>query len=67
MARYIAQACDIPNKVRNLVTVGAPNMGFSDPPKCQPFADKLLSKLINQNTEDEDNGTLSNVFMQRYA
>jgi triacylglycerol esterase/lipase EstA (alpha/beta hydrolase family) len=47
MARYIAQACDIPNKVRNLVTVGAPNMGFSDPPKCQPFANKLLSKLIN--------------------
>ena len=42
-------------------------MGFSDPPKCQTFADKLLSKLINQDTEDEDNGTLSNVFMQRYA
>lgn len=32
IARYIAQDC--PVKVRNLVTVGTPNMGVTDTPLC---------------------------------
>lgn len=41
LARYIAEGCNIKGKVRNLVTVGTPNMGYVDPPKCQPFAENL--------------------------
>ena len=32
IARYIAQDCPI--KVRNLITVGTPNMGVTDTPLC---------------------------------
>jgi palmitoyl-protein thioesterase len=48
LARYIAQGCDIKGKVRNLVTVGTPNMGYVDPPKCQPFANNLYETYIKK-------------------
>jgi triacylglycerol esterase/lipase EstA (alpha/beta hydrolase family) len=34
IARYVATACDIKGKVRNLITVGTPNMGASAIPTC---------------------------------
>ena len=34
IARYITQVCPIKGKVRNLVTVGTPNMGLADTPVC---------------------------------
>ena len=34
IARYIAQACPIKGKVRNLITVGTPNMGVTEAPVC---------------------------------
>ena len=34
LARYITQGCDISGKVRNLVTVGTPNMGLVEAPRC---------------------------------
>ena len=34
IARFIAQDCPIKGKVRNLVTVGTPNMGITGLPKC---------------------------------
>lgn len=34
IARYIAQDCPIKGKVRNLITVGTPNMGVAEPPVC---------------------------------
>ena len=34
IARYIAQACPIKGKIRNLVTVGTPNMGVMEVPVC---------------------------------
>lgn len=34
IARYIAQDCPIKGKVRNLVTVGTPNMGITGLPAC---------------------------------
>lgn len=48
LARYIAQGCDIKGKVRNLVTVGTPNMGYVDPPKCQNFAKDLYENYIQK-------------------
>jgi hypothetical protein len=53
MARYIAEGCDIKGKVRNLVTVGTPNMGYVDPPKCQFAANWLLSWIVNSDHEDD--------------
>ena len=35
IARYIAQECDIKGKVRNLVTIGTPNMGEAGFPYCE--------------------------------
>ena len=34
IARFIAQDCPIRGKVRNLVTVGTPNMGITGVPAC---------------------------------
>ena len=34
IARYIAEACPMKGKVRNMITVGTPNMGIADPPVC---------------------------------
>lgn len=34
IARFIAQDCPIKGKVRNLVTVGTPNMGITGLPAC---------------------------------
>jgi triacylglycerol esterase/lipase EstA (alpha/beta hydrolase family) len=33
IARYIVEECDMHPKVRNLITVGTPNMGFSEIPQ----------------------------------
>ena len=33
-ARYIAEECDMPGKVRNLVTLGGPHMGVDAIPHC---------------------------------
>ena len=34
LARYIAEECDMPGKVRNVVTAGGPHMGVDAVPKC---------------------------------
>lgn len=34
LARFIVEECDMPGKVRNLVTIGGPNMGVDKVPQC---------------------------------
>ena len=34
LARYIAEECDMPGKVRNLITLGGPHMGVDAVPHC---------------------------------
>lgn len=34
IARFIAQDCPIQGRVRNMITVGTPNMGVSEAPVC---------------------------------
>lgn len=34
LARYIAEECDMPGKVRNIVTLGGPHMGVAAVPHC---------------------------------
>jgi palmitoyl-protein thioesterase len=34
LARYIAEECDMPGRVRNLVTLGGPHMGVAAVPHC---------------------------------
>lgn len=53
MARYIAEACNIKGKVRNLMTVGTPNMGYVDAPKCQDFANLILSHVVNSDVRED--------------
>ena len=53
MARFIAEGCDLKGKVRNLVTVGTPNMGYVDAPKCQYAANYLLSWVVNSDNEND--------------
>lgn len=54
IARYIAEACNFKGKVRNLLTVGTPNMGYIDPPKCQDLANLILSYVVNSGDITED-------------
>ena len=63
LARYIAQGCDISGKVRNLVTVGTPNMGLVEAPACQPFAERLLSNFLPENHLSD----FQLLFLHRYA
>lgn len=34
LARYIVESCDMPGKVRNMVTIGGPHMGVDKIPHC---------------------------------
>lgn len=34
LARYIAESCEMPGKVRNMVTLGGPHMGVDAVPQC---------------------------------
>lgn len=34
VARHIATHCEMPGKVRNLLSIGGPNMGVIDVPNC---------------------------------
>lgn len=34
LARYIAEECDMPGKVRNIITLGGPHMGVEKVPGC---------------------------------
>ena len=44
LARFIAEECDMPGKVRNLVTIGGPNMGVDKVPQC---FDGAICDVIN--------------------
>lgn len=33
-ARYIVESCEMPGKVRNMVTIGGPHMGVNAVPHC---------------------------------
>lgn len=45
IARYIVESCDMPGKVRNMVTIGGPHMGVDKVPHC--FSGMVCS-LVNQ-------------------
>jgi len=45
IARSIAQSCDIQGKVRNLMTVGSPNMGITAPPMCANIMNGATGKM----------------------
>jgi len=45
IARSIAQNCDIKGKVRNLMTIGSPNMGTTAPPMCANIMNGSKGKL----------------------
>jgi palmitoyl-protein thioesterase len=34
LARYIVEECDMPGKVRNMLTIGGPHMGVDAVPHC---------------------------------
>ena len=44
LARYIAEECDMPGKVRNVVTLGGPHMGVDAIPHC---FDGIACDIIN--------------------
>jgi len=44
LARYIAEECDMPGKVRNVVTLGGPHMGVAAVPHC---FDGVLCDIVN--------------------
>lgn len=45
LARYIAEECEMPGKVRNLATLGAPHMGVDAVPGC---FDGILCDIVNK-------------------
>ena len=44
LARYIAEECDMPGKVRNIVTMGGPHMGVDAVPHC---FDGIACEIVN--------------------
>jgi palmitoyl-protein thioesterase len=44
LARYIAESCEMPGKVRNMVTLGGPHMGVDAVPHCTSGA---LCNVVN--------------------
>merc|ERR1711981_1142212 len=44
LARYIAEECDMPGKVRNIVTMGGPHMGVDAIPHC---LSGTVCKIVN--------------------
>jgi palmitoyl-protein thioesterase len=49
LARYIAEECDMPGKVRNIVTLGGPHMGVEAVPGCfTGFACNILNGLVKK-------------------
>lgn len=44
LARYIAEECDMPGKVRNIVTLGGPHMGVAAVPHC---FDGIMCDIVN--------------------
>ena len=51
MARYIVEECDMPGKVRNMLTIGGPHMGVDAVPHCYKgiFCDVInfvIKKLV---------------------
>jgi palmitoyl-protein thioesterase len=44
LARYIAEECDMPGKVRNVVTLGGPHMGVAKVPHCY---DGVMCEIVN--------------------
>ena len=44
LARYIVEECEMPGKVRNLLSIGGPNMGVTSVPHCP---DGIICDAIN--------------------
>jgi len=49
LARYIAEECDMPGKVRNIVTLGGPHMGVEAVPGCfTGFACNIVNAVVKK-------------------
>jgi len=49
LARYIAEECEMPGKVRNLATLGGPHMGVDAVPGCfDGFICNIVNKVVKK-------------------
>jgi len=49
IARYVAQLCDMSNRVNNLLTIGSPSMGTEKIPNCDSG---ILCSILNHLADD---------------